>query len=172
MPAPARISVVSELTGLRDDVYRRPLATALERLGLGPGLALPRRPEPGWRRVGCSGRNGRARSCLCLDSDPQSATRWPHGRAIPRSSPSPKGEDLILPEQWTWPSAGSWLLHAIRPAWWCGRMAAVGGPEGGVAKADQLRPPHRRDAASMPDARHPDIGAVLPRSPRCWAGGH
>ena len=25
---------MSELTGLRDDVYRRPLATALERLGL------------------------------------------------------------------------------------------------------------------------------------------
>ena len=26
-----------ELRGLRDDVYRRPLATALERLGIGPG---------------------------------------------------------------------------------------------------------------------------------------
>src|SRR6202041_1345661 len=28
---------MSELIGLRDDVYRRPLATALERLGLGSG---------------------------------------------------------------------------------------------------------------------------------------
>ena len=26
-----------EFRGLRDDVYRRPLATALERLGIGPG---------------------------------------------------------------------------------------------------------------------------------------
>ena len=26
-----------ELRGLRDDVYRRPLATALDRLGIGPG---------------------------------------------------------------------------------------------------------------------------------------
>ena len=28
---------MSELKGLRDDVYRRPLATALQRLGLGAG---------------------------------------------------------------------------------------------------------------------------------------
>ena len=28
---------MAELKGLRDDVYRRPLATALERLAIGPG---------------------------------------------------------------------------------------------------------------------------------------
>ena len=32
-----RTCFVSELKGLRDDVYRRPLATALERLGVGLG---------------------------------------------------------------------------------------------------------------------------------------
>ena len=31
------VSDFNELLGLRDDVYRRPLETALQRLGVGPG---------------------------------------------------------------------------------------------------------------------------------------
>ena len=77
---------MSEL-GLRNDLYRRPLATALERLGL----------EAGWRCVDVGagagdvsvafaelvGREGRV---YAVDSDPR-RRRPPEG---PRSSPSPK----------------------------------------------------------------------------------
>ena len=73
---------VSELTGLRDDVYRRPLATALERLGLGAG----------WRcvDVGAGGGDvsvalaemvGRDGRVYAVDSDPLAARR---GGAAPR----------------------------------------------------------------------------------------
>ena len=80
---------MSELTGLRDDVYRRPLVTALNRLGLGPG----------WRclDVGAGGGDvsvalaemvGREGRVYAVDSDPAPATRWPALRPpTPRSSP-------------------------------------------------------------------------------------
>ena len=70
----AQASAVRELIGLRDDVYRRPLATALLRLGL----------EEGWRcvDVGAGGGDvsvalaemvGRDGRVYAVDSDP--ATR-------------------------------------------------------------------------------------------------
>ena len=66
-----------ELIGLRDDVYRRPLATALLRLGL----------EEGWRcvDVGAGGGDvsvalaemvGRDGRVYAVDSDPARVTRW------------------------------------------------------------------------------------------------
>ena len=81
-----RIADVSELKGLRDDVYRRPLATALERLGLGAG----------WRcvDVGAGGGDvsvalaemvGRDGRVYAVDSDPRA--RDEVARAPPRRTP-------------------------------------------------------------------------------------
>ena len=77
---------MSELKGLRDDVYRRPLATALARLG----------PRRRWRcvDVGAGGGDvsvalaemvGRDGRVYAVDSDPPPATRW-RGRP-PRPTP-------------------------------------------------------------------------------------
>ena len=54
---------VSELKGLRDDVYRRPLVTALHRLGLGPG----------WR-------------CLEVGAGSGSVARWLAAKVGPEGS--------------------------------------------------------------------------------------
>ena len=68
---------MSELIGLRDDVYRRPLATALERLGL----------EAGWRCVDVGAGGGDVSVALAEmvgrdgASTPSTATRWPATRS-------------------------------------------------------------------------------------------
>ncbi len=87
---------VSELKGLRDDVYRRPLATALQRLGLGPG----------WRcvDVGAGGGDvsvalaemvGRDGRVYAVDSDPARPRRGGPGgggaRAGHRADPGRRG---------------------------------------------------------------------------------
>ena len=75
---------MSELIGLRDDVYRRPLATALDRLGIGPG----------WRcvDVGAGGGDvavalaeivGRQGRVHAVDSDPRARVRGGGGRCRP-----------------------------------------------------------------------------------------
>ncbi len=92
---------MSELIGLRDDVYRRPLATALERLGVAPG----------WRcvDVGAGGGDvsvalaevvGHTGRVYAVDSDP--LARDEAARAAAEHSQvlaiTQAGEDLVLPE--------------------------------------------------------------------------
>jgi SAM-dependent methyltransferase len=167
MPAPARSSVVSELTGLRDDVYRRPLATALERLGLGSG----------WRclDVGAGGGDvsialaemvGREGRIYAVDSDPQSRdevarTAAAHTQVIALTQ---AGEDLILPEQVDLAFCRFLLLHVHDPSVVVRRMAAVVRPGGWVVVQEPITSAGRIAGLplSMPDARHPDIGAFLP----------
>jgi SAM-dependent methyltransferase len=158
---------VSELTGLRDDVYRRPLATALERLGLGPG----------WRcaDVGAGGGDvsvalaemvGREGRVYAVDSDPLARdevarTAAAHTQVIALTQ---AGEDLILPEQVDLAFCRFLLLHVRDPAVVVRRMAAAVRPGGWVVAQEPITSAGRIAGMplSMPDARHPDIGALLP----------
>ena len=158
---------MSELTGLRDDVYRRPLATALDRLGLGPG----------WRclDVGAGGGDvsvalaemvGREGRVYAVDSDPLARdevarTAAAHTQVIALTQ---AGEDLILPEQVDLAFCRFLLLHVRDPAVVVRRMAAVVRPGGWVVAQEPITSAGRVAGMplSMPDARHPDIGALLP----------
>src|SRR5579863_3173068 len=113
---------------LRDDVYRRPLATALERLGIGPG----------WRcvDVGAGGGDvsvalaeivGRDGRVYAVDSDPHArdeaaaaASAFSQVLAITQA-----GEDLLLPELVDLAFCRFLLMHVIEPAVVLARMATV-----------------------------------------------
>src|SRR5580700_8240490 len=108
-----------ELRGLRDDVYRRPLATALDRLGIGPG----------WRcvDVGAGGGDvtvalaeivGRDGRVYAVDSDPRArdevaAAAAAHSQVIAITQ---AGEDLLLPEEVDLAFCRFLLLHVDDPA--------------------------------------------------------
>lgn len=158
---------MSELKGLRDDVYRRPLATALERLGLGAG----------WRcvDVGAGGGDvsvalaemvGRAGRVYAVDSDPrardevaQAAAAYAQVIALTQA-----GEDLSLPEEVDLAFCRFLLLHVHDPAVVVEKMAATVRPGGWVVAQEPITSAGRIAGApmSMPDARHPDVGALLP----------
>ena len=160
---------MSELTGLRDDVYRRPLATALDRLGLGPG----------WRcvDVGAGGGDvsvalaemvGRDGRVYAVDSDP--AARDEVARAASAHAQvialTQAGEDLTLPEQVDLAFCRFLLLHVHDPAVVLVHAMAASvvkpGP-GWWRRSPSPRPKIRIDGtcrSPMPDARHPDIGAL------------
>jgi SAM-dependent methyltransferase len=160
---------VSELIGLRDDVYRRPLATALQRLGLGAG----------WRcvDVGAGGGDvsvalaemvGRDGRVYAVDSDPaardevaRAAAAAAHAQVIALTQ---AGEDLSLPEEVDLAFCRFLLLHVVDPIVVVRKMAASVRPGGWVVVQEPITSAGRIDglALSMPDAPHPDIGALLP----------
>jgi 2-polyprenyl-3-methyl-5-hydroxy-6-metoxy-1,4-benzoquinol methylase len=152
---------------LRDDVYRRPLATALERLGIGPG----------WRcvDVGAGGGDvsvalaeivGRDGRVYAVDSDPAArdvaaaeAAAFSQVLAITQA-----GEDLLLPEPVDLAFCRFLLMHVVDPALVLARMKRAVRPGGWVVAQEPITTAGRVGgmALSMPDARHPDIGALLP----------
>jgi SAM-dependent methyltransferase len=160
---------VSELTGLRDDVYRRPLATALQRLGLGPG----------WRcaDVGAGGGDvsvalaemvGRDGRVYAVDSDPRARDEVARAAASAAAAQvialTQAGEDLSLPEEVDLAFCRFLLLHVIDPEVVVRTMAGAVRAGGWVVAQEPITSAGRIDGAplSMPDARHPDVGAVLP----------
>ena len=144
---------MTELKGLRDDVYRRPLATALERLGVGPG----------WRcvDVGAGGGDvsvalaevvGHTGRVYAVDSRPaRPATRWP-GRRRPTArcwrSPRP-ARTSRLPEPVDLAFCRFLLLHVFDPAMVLRKMAEAVRTRtmGGGPGAGDHRRPYRRAAA-------------------------
>jgi SAM-dependent methyltransferase len=152
---------------LRDDVYRRPLATALDRLGVGPG----------WRcvDVGAGGGDvsvalaeivGRDGRVYAVDSDPaardvaaESAALFSQVLAITQA-----GEDLLLPEPVDLAFCRFLLMHVVDPAVVLARMRHAVRPGGWVVAQEPITTAGRVGgvALSMPDARHPDVGALLP----------
>jgi SAM-dependent methyltransferase len=158
-----------EMIGLRDDVYRRPLATALSRLGLGPG----------WRcvDVGAGGGDvsvalaemvGRDGRVYAVDSDP--AARDEVARAAATAAQAQvlaltqAGEDLALPEEVDLAFCRFLLMHVLDPAVVVSKMAAAVRPGGWVVAQEPITSAGRIawTPLSMPGARHPDLGALLP----------
>ena len=156
-----------ELLGLRNDVYRRPLATALDRLGL----------REGWRcvDVGAGGGDvsvalaevvGRDGRVYAVDNDPhardevaQKAATHAQVVAITQS-----GEDLLLPEPVDLAFCRFVLMHVHDPIVVLRRMGAAVRPGGWVVAQEPVTSAGRVGGhpLSMPDARHPDVGAELP----------
>jgi SAM-dependent methyltransferase len=160
---------VSELKGLRDDVYRRPLATALGRLGVGLG----------WRcaDVGAGGGDvsvalaemvGRDGRVYAVDSDPlardevaRAAAAAAHAQVIALTQ---AGEDLSLPEEVDLSFCRFLLLHVLDPVVVVRMMAKAVRAGGWVVAQEPITSAGRIAGAplSLPDARHPDVGALLP----------
>ena len=156
-----------ELKGLRDDVYRRPLATALQRLGLGPG----------WRcvDVGAGGGDvsvalaelvGRDGRVYAVDSDPLARDEVARAAAAHAQviALTQAGEDLSLPEQVDLAFCRFLLLHVLDPLVVVRAMAAAVHRGGWVVAQEPITTAGRIDGLplSMPEARHPDVGALLP----------
>ncbi len=161
------MGAAGELIGLRDDVYRRPLATALERLGVAGG----------WRcvDVGAGGGDvsvalaemvGRDGRVYAVDSDPR--TRDEVARAAAAHAQvialTQAGEDLSLPEEVDLAFCRFLLLHVHEPLAVMRMMAAAVRPGGWVVAQEPITTAGRIAGTpfSMPGARHPDVGAVLP----------
>ena len=161
------MSQAGELKGLRDDVYRRPLATALERLGVAGG----------WRcvDVGAGGGDvsvalaemvGRDGRVYAVDSDP--GTRDEVARAAAAHAQvialTQAGEDLSLPEAVDLAFCRFLLLHVHEPLAVVRMMAAAVRPGGWVVAQEPITTAGRIAGTpfSMPGVRHPDVGAVLP----------
>lgn len=155
------------MRGLRDDVYRRPLATALERLGVGPG----------WRcvDVGAGGGDvsvalgevvGRQGRVYAVDSDPRARDEVARAAASHTQvvAITQAGEDLLLPELVDLAFCRFLLLHVLDPAAVLARMASAVRAGGYVVAQEPITSAGRIAGSplSMPDARHPDVGALLP----------
>jgi SAM-dependent methyltransferase len=148
-------------------VYRRPLETALQRLHVGRG----------WRVVDVGagqgdvavalaelvGRDGRV---YAVDSDPvardaTAAAAAAHSQVLAITQGA---EDLLLPEAVDLAYCRFLLLHVIDPAAVVARMTGAVREGGWVVVQEPVTSAGRVGGSplSMPDARHPDIGALLP----------
>ncbi len=152
---------------LRNDVYRRPLETALSRLGV----------SSGWRCVDVGAGNGDVSVALAqivgrtgriysVDIDPLArdgvasrAAEFSQVVAITQAA-----EDLLLPEPVDLAFCRFLLMHVNDPATVIRRMAAATKPGGFVVIQEPITSAGRIDdtAFSMEGALHPDIGSLLP----------
>ena len=155
------------LKALRDDVYRRPLATALERLGIGAG----------WRCVDVGAGGGDVSVALAeivgstgrvyaVDSDPRArdetaSAAAEHSQVVAITQ---AGEDLLLPEPVDLAFCRFLLMHVVDPQVVIDRMRRAVKEGGWVVAQEPITSAGRVDGdpMSMPDARHPDVGAQLP----------
>jgi SAM-dependent methyltransferase len=157
----------SVLRSLRDDVYRRPLAVALERLGI----------SSGWKcaDIGAGGGDvavalaeivGKTGRVYAVDSDPRArdvvaAAAAEHSQVIAITQ---AGEDLLLPEAVDLAFCRFLLMHVYEPSAVLERMRRAVRPGGFLVAQEPITSAGRIDGMplSMPDARHPDVGALLP----------
>jgi SAM-dependent methyltransferase len=154
---------------LRNDVYRRPLATALDRLGL----------REGWRcaDVGAGGGDvtvalarivGRDGRVYAVDSDPARRDEVAELAAAAAQAQvvaiTQAGEELTLPEPMDLAFCRFLLLHVHDPVLVLHRMHQAVRTGGWVVAQEPVTSAGRvgGQPLSMPGARHPDVGSVLP----------
>lgn len=162
---------MAELTlVLRNDVYRRPLETALERLGLGPGwLCADVGAGGGDVTVALARIAGPTGRVYAIDVDParrdevaEAAANLAGAQVVAITQPA---EELRLPEPVDLAYCRFLLIHVVDPAQVLARMASATKPGGWVLAQEPVTSAGRVDGSplSMPSARHPDVGALLPR---------
>ena len=109
------------------------------------------------------GRDGRV---YAVDSDPEARDEVAKAAAAHSQvlAITQAGEDLRLPEPVDLAFCRFLLLHVVDPAMVLGRMAAAVRPGGWVVAQEPITSAGRINGQpfSMPDALHPDIGAMLP----------
>ena len=154
---------------LRNDVYRRPLVTALDRLGLREGWTCADVGAGGGdvtvalARV--VGRDGRV---YAVDSDPARRDEVAAAAAAAAQAQvvalTQAAEELTLPEPLDLAFCRFVLLHVHSPVVVLRRMRAAVRPGGWVVAQEPVTSAGRIGGRplSMPDARHPDVGALLP----------
>lgn len=152
---------------MRNDVYRRPLQTALERLGVGAGWRCADvGAGAGDVSVALAELVGQTGRVYAVDVDPdarnvvaEAAAPYSQVVAITQA-----GEDLMLPEPVDLAFCRFLLLHVLDPLAVLAKMAAAVRPGGWVVAQEPVTTAGRVGgvALSMPGARHPDVGAVLP----------
>jgi SAM-dependent methyltransferase len=116
---------------------------------------------------------GRSGCVYAVDSDPLARDATASAAAASAASSgggqvfaiTQAAEDLTLPEPVDLAFCRFLLLHVIDPLVVVKRMASVVRPGGWVVAQEPITSAGRIDGAplSMPDARRPDVGAVLPR---------
>jgi SAM-dependent methyltransferase len=166
-PRPIVLAVI-ELE-LRNDVYRRPLATALDRLGLREGWSCADVGAGGGdvtvALARIVGRDGRV---YAVDSDPSRRDEVAAAAAEAAQAQvvalTQAGEELTLPEPVDLAYCRFLLLHVHDPVTVLRRMSRAVRPGGWVVAQEPVTSAGRIDGRplSMPGARHPDVGAILP----------
>jgi SAM-dependent methyltransferase len=162
--------------GLRNDVYRRPLSTALARLGLGEGWrCVDVGAGAGDVSVAIAELLGASGRVYAVDSDPRARDEVAAAAAASAEAQvvaiTQAAEDLLLPEMVDLAFCRFLLLHVADPAIVMARMCSVLRPGGYVVAQEPITSAGRIGGRpfSMPEARHPDVGALLPALVR--AGG-
>jgi ubiquinone/menaquinone biosynthesis C-methylase UbiE len=155
---------------LRNDVYRRPLQTALERLGLGPGWSCADIGAGGGdvtvALASVVGLDGRV---YAVDIDPSRRDEVAQAAAGAGKAQvvaiTQAAEDLVLPEQVDLAYCRFLLMHVVDPLVVLRRMTSITRPGGWLLAQEPVTSAGRvaGTAMSMPSALHADIGAVLPR---------
>ena len=145
---------MSELQGLHDDVYRRPLATALVAAGPRQRLALRRcRGRGGDVTVALARIVGRDGRVYAVDSDP--AARRGRGAAAAAAAQAQvialtqAGEDLDAARTGGSGFCRFVLLHVPRPGAVLRRMAAAVRPGGWVVAQEPITSAGRIDGAAL-----------------------
>ncbi len=156
--------------GLRNDVYRRPLVTALERLALGSGWKCADigagAGDVAVALAEIVGENGRI---YAVDSNPKARDAVAQAAAqVGRSQViaiTQSGEDLRLPELVDLAYCRFLLMHVIEPQAVIKAMASAVRPDGFLVIQEPVTSAGRISGSplSMPGARHQDIGAMLPK---------
>jgi SAM-dependent methyltransferase len=155
---------------LRNDVYRRPLSTALERLGLSEGWrCVDVGAGAGDVSVALAGLVGKTGRIYAVDSDPLARDAVAAAAAAAGEAQvialTQSGEDLRLPESVDLAFCRFLLMHVIDPALVLQRMVVAVREDGYVVAQEPITSAGRVGGLhmSMPGAKHPDIGALLPR---------
>ena len=153
--------------GLRNDVYRRPLMTALDRLGLREGWTCADVGAGGGdvsvALAEVVGRDGRV---YAIDSDPHARDLVAEAAAAHSQivAITQAAEELLLPEPVDLAFCRFLLMHVHDPLVVLRRMGQAVRPAGWVVAQEPVTTAGRvgGQPLSMPDARHPDVGALLP----------
>ena len=156
--------------GLRNDVYRRPLATALDRLGIGLGwTCVDVGAGAGDVSVALAAIVGREGRIYAVDSDPR-ARDDVASAAVERGGAqvvviTQSAEDLILPEKVDLAFCRFLLMHVNNPLIVIEKMLDAVRPGGYVVAQEPITTAGRigGKALSMPGVAHQDAGADLPR---------
>ncbi len=153
--------------GLRNDVYRRPLEVALDRVGIARGWKVADiGAGQGDVSVALAEMVGREGRVYAVDSDP--AARDEVARAAAARSQvvaiTQVVEDLRLPELVDLVFCRFLLLHVTSPALAVDRMAQATRPGRFLVAQEPITSAGRVGGRplSMPHARHPDVGSLLP----------